>query len=64
MTERDIILSQTIFQVVNQLGALIATPGISEEVKDAANEQIKKLLSQLDPVISKMSLASSGILTN
>ena len=64
MTEREIILSQTIFQVVNQLGALIATPGISEEVKDAANEQIKKLLSQLDPVISKMSLASSGILTN
>ena len=64
MTERDIILSQTIFQVVNQLGALIATPGISEEVKDAANKQIKKLLSQLDPVISKMSLASSGILTN
>lgn len=48
--------------VIEKLGALVATPGISEAVKESANEQIKKLLDDVvSPSLSKLSATSAGI---
>lgn len=48
--------------VIEKLGALCATPGISPDVQNAANEQIKKLLDDVvSPSLSKLSATQSGI---
>jgi hypothetical protein len=50
--------------VIEKLGALCATPGISKDVQDAANEQIKKLLSDVvSPSLAQLSAKSAGIIT-
>jgi len=50
--------------VIEKLGALVATPGISEAVKDSANEQIKNLLDDvIKPSLSKLTATSAGIIT-
>jgi hypothetical protein len=50
--------------VIEKLGALVATPGISEEVKQSANEQIKKLLDDVvSPSLTRLSASSAGIIT-
>jgi hypothetical protein len=50
--------------VIEKLGALVATPGISEEVKQSANEQIKKLLDDIvSPSLTRLSASSAGIIT-
>jgi hypothetical protein len=49
--------------VIEKLGALVATPGISEEVKKSANEQIDKLLKDLiAPSLSELSAKKAGLL--
>jgi hypothetical protein len=49
--------------VIEKLGALVATPGVSEEVKVAANEQIEKLLKDVvSPSLSKLSAKEAGLL--
>jgi len=49
--------------VIEKLGALVATPGVSEEVKVAANEQIEKLLKDVvAPSLSKLSAKEAGLL--
>ena len=49
--------------VIEKLGALCATPGISEEVQKAANEQITKLLADVvAPALTKLSATSSGLI--
>jgi hypothetical protein len=49
--------------VIEKLGALVATPGVSEEVKIAANEQIEKLLKDVvAPSLSKLSAKEAGLL--
>jgi hypothetical protein len=49
--------------VIEKLGALVATPGISEAVKEAANEQIKKLLDDVvSPSLSKLAATSAGLI--
>ena len=49
--------------VIEKLGALCATPGISEEVQKAANEQITKLLADVvAPGLTKLSATSSGLI--
>lgn len=48
--------------VIEKLGALCATPGISKDVQDAANEQIKKLLEDVvAPSLSKLVASSAGL---
>lgn len=48
--------------VIEKLGALCATPGVSEEVQKSANEQILKLLNDvIKPGLTKLSATSSGI---
>jgi len=48
--------------VIEKLGALVATPGVSEEVKKIANEQIEKLLADvISPGLAKLSATSSGL---
>lgn len=50
--------------VIEKLGALCATPGISEDVQKAANEQIKKLLEDVvSPSLTKLSASTAGIIT-
>jgi hypothetical protein len=50
--------------VIEKLGALVATPGISDEVKQSANEQIKKLLDDVvSPSLTRLSASSAGIIT-
>ena len=50
--------------VIEKLGALCATPGISSDVQDAANEQIKKLLENVvAPNLTKLSASTAGIIT-
>jgi hypothetical protein len=49
--------------VIEKLGALVATPGISEDVKTLANEQIAKLLKDvITPGLSKLSASTAGII--
>jgi hypothetical protein len=49
--------------VIEKLGALVATPGISEDVKTLANEQITKLIKDvITPGLSKLSASSAGII--
>jgi hypothetical protein len=49
--------------VIEKLGALVATPGVSEDVKTLANEQIAKLLKDvITPGLSKLSASSAGII--
>lgn len=48
--------------VIEKLGALCATPGISEETQKIANEEIQKLLtSVVKPSLTKLTATSSGI---
>lgn len=49
--------------VIEKLGALVATPGISEDVKNLANDQIAKLIKDvITPGLSKLSATSAGII--
>ena len=49
--------------VIEKLGALGATPGISEDVKTLANDQIAKLIKDvITPGLSKLSATSAGII--
>lgn len=48
--------------VIEKLAALTATPEISEEVKQVANEQIKKLLEDvISPSLSKLVASTAGL---
>jgi len=50
--------------VIEKLGALCATPGISEDVQKVANEQIEKLLKDVvSPGLTKLTASASGIIT-
>jgi hypothetical protein len=50
--------------VIEKLAALVTTEGVSEEVKQSANEQIKKLLDDVvSPSLTKLSASSAGIIT-
>ena len=49
--------------VIEKLGALVATPGISEDVKTLANEEIAKLIkSVISPGLEKLSATSAGLI--
>jgi hypothetical protein len=49
--------------VIEKLGALCATPGISEETQKIANEEIQKLLSDVvKPSLNKLTATSSGLI--
>lgn len=49
--------------VIEKLGALVATPGISEDVKTLANEQIAKLVKDvITPGLAKLSAAQAGLI--
>lgn len=49
--------------VIEKLGALCATPGISEETQKLANENIQKLLKEvIEPGLTKLTATSAGIL--
>lgn len=49
--------------VIEKLGALVATPGVSDEVKLAANEQIEKLLKDVvAPSLSELAAKKAGLL--
>jgi hypothetical protein len=50
--------------VIEKLGALCATPGISADVQKVANEQIEKLLKDVvSPGLAKLTASASGIIT-
>ena len=50
--------------VIEKLGALVDTPGVSEDVKASANEQIKKLIDDvISPSLTKLSASLAGIIT-
>ena len=59
----NILLTQSIFASIRELGALVATPGISEEVKTAANKNLEKLLSILEKELGELSANAKGIIT-
>lgn len=49
--------------VIEKLGALVATPGISEDVKSLANEEIAKLIKDVvSPGLNKLSATSAGLI--
>jgi hypothetical protein len=50
--------------VIEKLATLVTTSGVSEEVKQSANEQIKKLLDDVvSPSLTRLSASSAGIIT-
>ena len=49
--------------VIEKLAALVATQGVSEDVKKSANEQIDKLLKDVvSPSLSELAAKSAGLL--
>jgi hypothetical protein len=49
--------------VIEKLGALCATPGITEQTQKMANDEIQKLLLDVvKPGLAKLSAASSGLI--
>jgi hypothetical protein len=51
--------------VIEKLGQLCATPGITEETQTLANDEIQKLLKDvIKPGLAKLSATSAGILIN
>jgi hypothetical protein len=49
--------------VIEKLGALVATPGVSEAVKESANEQIRKLLDDVvAPSLTELAAKRAGLL--
>ena len=49
--------------VIEKLGALCATPGITEETQKLANEEIQKLLKDVvKPGLDKLSTVSAGLI--
>lgn len=51
--------------VIEKLGALVATPGVSEEVKESANEQIRKLLDDVvAPSLVQLTAKKAGLVIN
>jgi hypothetical protein len=49
--------------VIEKLGALVATPGVSEDVKTLAHEQIAKLIKDvITPGLAKLSASTAGII--
>jgi hypothetical protein len=49
--------------VIEKLGALCATPGITEETQKLANEEIQKLLKDVvKPGLDKLSAVSAGLI--
>lgn len=59
----NIQLTQSVFASIRELGALVATPGISEEVKKSANKNIERLLSILEKELGELSANANGIIT-
>jgi len=52
----------TAWAYIERLAALIATEGVSQEVKTLANKEIEKLVSSvISASITKITAASSGI---
>ena len=50
--------------VIEKLGALVATPGVSADVQESANQQIKKLLDDVvAPSLANLTAKSVGIIT-
>lgn len=56
-------IMQDVWQNVNSLAALAATPGIDDDTKAQANVYIRDLLKNLKPLFQKLSAASVGIVT-
>ena len=49
--------------VIEKLGALCATPGVSEDTQKIANEEIQKLLKDIiKPGLAKLSASSAGVI--
>lgn len=63
MNHTDYTTIQEAFQLVNQLGAICATEGISQENKDMANKYLNVVLRTMEPTITKFSAEASGVLT-
>jgi hypothetical protein len=55
--------TQSVFASLRELGALVATPGISEEVKTLSNKNMETLLSILQKELQTLSAQSNGIIT-
>jgi hypothetical protein len=49
--------------VIEKLGALCATPGISEDTQKIANEEIQKLLTNVvKPSLTKLTAQGTGLI--
>ena len=49
--------------VIEKLGALCATPGITEETQKMANDEIQRLLKDVvKPGLDKLTASSAGLL--
>lgn len=58
------IISQESFQLINQLAALCATPGIDDKTKDIANRQIQELLNgPVNTSLRELKASAQGIVT-
>lgn len=55
-------LMDELWRNIERLGALCATPGVDEETKKSANEQIKELLSKLKQPLSQLTAQAAGVI--
>jgi flagellin-specific chaperone FliS len=64
MIQKDLQQAQDIWTSINSFGALVATPGISQDNVTRANTQISKMLDLLEPLYQKFSAETAGIITS
>lgn len=62
MNHTDYTTIQEAFQLINQLGAVCATEGISQENKELANGYIHSILLTLDSPVKKFSAEANGLI--
>lgn len=64
MNHTDYTTIQEAFQLVNQLGAICATEGISNENKELANKYLGKVLGVMEAPINKFTAEAAGVITS
>ncbi len=58
--------SETFYQIVEltkHFGAVVGTPGISEDVQKKCNKQLLRLIESLDSLVDKALATNAGLIT-
>ena len=61
-TNYEVAITQNAFRAIEQLAALLATPGVDEETNKVANTEIREIIKILHPELMKIGPATIKLL--